>query len=523
MKRALLFLSAVILASALLTGGAEASALSPCKGKWKSGEFAYNFTENYSDFAKRLQRGACEKEWTVLVYMAADNDLYPYALWDLYEMEARFDSERNMAGSSLKTDLLVQVDGPANNDLRRLHIFSGPVAYSKNKTKKDFENARLDEVKSPIVERPLEDKKSEKERLAEFLAWGVKNYPAKQYMVIVWGHGQGWKAYPVKRPVRSHTLQPSDMPEAFPTDSQPDAKFGGIAFRQSANSWLDIPALRQVLEAFKRQTGKPVDVYASDACLMQMLEVSYELSANARFVVGSTQVQNFLGLPYRRIMYELNSGRFNGQRAANRPSVDGKDEAYLLAKMIPQLMKQSLDPRAGSQGRADKEAQKFVTSSALTSAELQRLLIPELKLLGAALKAYMQEEPMRVMDLQFVMQNAPAFEGSAQDFGIFLGLLELQLKEEKARDAKGETAAAANLKDQVIRTKDVLNRTVLAYAYGNGYGVDDAKMVSFIPRAVSLWLPVAPEEYKTRKAEFGSSRFYKDTRWGEWLDAAYPN
>lgn len=116
--------------------------------------------------------------------------------------------------------------------------------------------------------------------------------------------------YPVEDPAKSRFLTKSDFPE-FPVAST-DKDFGGIAFRQSSNSWLDIPGLKYALDSFARKNDV-VDVYASDACLMQMLEVSYELSDSARFIVGSAQVQNFLGLPYRRIMYELNTGRFNGQ------------------------------------------------------------------------------------------------------------------------------------------------------------------------------------------------------------------
>ena len=78
---------------------------------------------------------------------------------------------------------------------------------------------------------------------------------------------------------------------------------------------------------------------------MQMLEVSYEIGAGARFVVGSAQVQSYLGLPYRRLLYELNSGRFNGLRKDSRGSLDSEDEPLLLARMIPQLMKSSLNPR----------------------------------------------------------------------------------------------------------------------------------------------------------------------------------
>lgn len=518
MKRVLPLIAA-LLASAFL-GSAEASALSPCRAKWKSQDYTYDFREPYDSFHERLDRENCEKEWTVLVYMAADNDLYSYALWDLFEMEARFESDRNSAGSTLKTDLLVQVDGPARDDLRRLHVFSGPVAYAK-KSKSDFESSSLDDVKSPVAARLREGRKSEKDRLLEFLLWGAKEYPAKNYLVIVWGHGQGWKAYPVKRPAKSRSLERDDLDLPQFPEGDDDADFGGIAFRQSAGSWLDIPALRSALDSFRRATGKPVDVYASDACLMQMLEVSYELSKSARFVVGSTQVQNFLGLPYRRILYELNTGRFNGMRKANRNGNDGKDEAYLLAKMIPELMKQSLDPRRGSQGRADREAQQFVTSSAITSAEFRQVLIPEIRRLGSALKAYLKEDSMRAMDLQFVLQNAPSLEGSAQDFGIFLGLLELQLREEKMRT--GETRAAAKLKETVIAAKDALNRAVLAFAYGSAYAIDgNTKMLGFVPRAVSLWLPVASEEYRSRRAEFAASQFYKETRWADWLDLVYP-
>lgn len=63
----------------------QASALPSCKEQWKNQDYQYNFKEDYSDFQNRLQRNQCEKDWTVLVYMAADNDLNPYALMDLLD------------------------------------------------------------------------------------------------------------------------------------------------------------------------------------------------------------------------------------------------------------------------------------------------------------------------------------------------------------------------------------------------------------------------------------------------------
>jgi hypothetical protein len=514
--------SAILLAVmifASVPGWARNSSVPNCREIWPRGQHRFTFEESYEDFSQKLKRTGCEKDWTVLVYMAADNDLFPYALWDLFEMEARFESDGTVAGSSLKTDLVVEVDGPAKDDRRRIHVFSGPVEYS-HRTKTEFDRLDLSSVKSPLVERLREGSESEQKRLEQFLLWGAKNYPAKNYMVIVWGHGQGWKAYPVSRPAQSRTISKEDLSVDFPATAS-DKRFGGIAFRQSSGTWLDIPALRKALDSFTSEIGRPVDVYASDACLMQMLEVSYELNENARFIVGSTQVQNFLGLPYRRLMYELNSGRFNGQRSRNRHSVDESDEPLFLARMIPQLMRASFDPRRGSQGRSDREAQKFITSSALTSSELGRRLLPELARLSKAIRDYVAEEKLRALDLQFVLQNVPSLEGSAQDFGIFLGFLELQISEEQKKSSNPPSVAAERLKKQLVETKEALDLTVLAYAYGTSYGVDDAKMISFVPRAVSLWLPASSDEYRLRRAEFMKSQLYKDSQWNLWLDQVY--
>lgn len=516
MKRNALALLALLL---LLFSGAEAGARPSCRDSWKNQSTDFDFKETYATYQQRLRRGECEKDWAILVYMAADNNLFPFALWDLFEMEAAYKT-RDRAGSTVKADLIVQVDGTGANDLRRLHIFSGPVEY-KEKLKDDFLNSSLDDVKSPVIEKLAEkNSDSEKKRLEDFLLWAQEKYPAKNTMVIVWGHGQGWKSYPVDDKAKSRLLERTELP-SFPK-AKPDAAFGGIAFRQSSGSVLDIPALADVLGTYRAVAGKPVDIYASDACLMQMLEVSYELSPNARFLVGSAQVQSFLGLPYRRMMYELNTGHFNGLKKENRPGVDGNDEAFLLAKMLPTLMKQSLDPKRGLQGKFEKEAQESMTSSALTSGEMQNLLIPEITRVAAALKNYLLEDSSRLLEVRYVTQNVPTFEGQAQDFGIFLGYLDQLVQEERAKQGGSMTRGAEKLREAVIKAKQALDRSVLSFAYGSAYGVDGkTQLLGYVPRAVSIWLPVAGKEYKSRRDEFIASRLYKATRWHEWLDLIF--
>ena len=73
-----------------------------CREVWKNRDLAkYDAAKDaaltkdgdlgYPAYQKRLKtsgidRSSCYKDWTILVYMAADNDLHPYALWDLEEM-----------------------------------------------------------------------------------------------------------------------------------------------------------------------------------------------------------------------------------------------------------------------------------------------------------------------------------------------------------------------------------------------------------------------------------------------------
>lgn len=501
------FFSALLLAQLPLASAAD---LPACREQWAAlipaNQHKYDYASDarqqrgrgnfgYSKYKERTRRQECRKDWAVLVYMAADNNLFPYALWDLYEMEAGFASAKNAAGSTLKADLLVQIDTKGRSGLRRLHIFETPETYSV-KSLADFQARTLADVRSPVVENAPEPA-TEAEKFRSFLEWARANYPADHYMVVVWGHGQGWKAY-----------APGE---------KPGKDFGGIGLSQTSGKRLDIPAIRDALAAFNRAAGKEqLDVYASDACLMQMVEVAGELTSVSRFIVGSTQVQTFLGLPYRRLLYELNTGRFNGQRAGATGSVDADDEPYLLAKMIPELMRQSLHPELGSQGRSDAKAIRTITSSALSSANLARQLAPAMSDLGKALDDYLAEDPMRAMDLGKLLDKVPGFEGGAQDLGVFLGMLEDQLSLAARENGEHRTLIAA--RRSAMNARQALGESALSFAYGTDYGWDSNGRMGYAPRAVSVWLPKSPEEYEARRAEFLLSKFYRETSWSRWLD-----
>jgi len=197
------------------------------------------------------------KEWTVMVYMNGKNDLESAGFEDIQEMEK--------VGSSDKINIIVEwgrmngqrgdtsVDGNWTGS-RRYYIF------------KDRNNSK---IKSKIVGRFKNVDMGDWRHLVDFARWAKKKYPAKRYMLVIWNHGTGWK-----------------------TDKRlPEGK--GISYDFDTNNHISTPELQMAM----KKIGK-VDILAFDACLMQMLEVAYEVREYANYIFASEQVLPASGFPY---------------------------------------------------------------------------------------------------------------------------------------------------------------------------------------------------------------------------------
>lgn len=103
--------------------------------------------------------------WTLLVYMAADNDLDPNAEADLQEMVSAF------ATDDARVVVLVdRIDAPAKR-----------LLLQKGATK---ELADLGEVNT-----------GDGKVLADFVTWALKTYPADRTAILFWNHGEGWPGF----------------------------------------------------------------------------------------------------------------------------------------------------------------------------------------------------------------------------------------------------------------------------------------------------------------------------------------
>ena len=191
------------------------------------------------------------REWTVLVYMAADNDLSQWADSDLVELER--------VGSNDELAIVVQLDKPVVG-ASRLYVHDGASVL--------LQDIGIIDMCDPQI-------------LSQFLVWGMQYYPASKYCVVLWDHGTGWTA---------------EAQRSFGTDWSSGNRLG------VANG-----DLRRAFADSYQYTGETVTLLAFDACLMQMVEVLRELQGYVQVCVAPQTLCPLPGFQYDNIFSTVKS------------------------------------------------------------------------------------------------------------------------------------------------------------------------------------------------------------------------
>ena len=472
----------------------------------------------YEIYYRSLNRKKCHKEWTLLVFMAADNDLSPYAYWDIYEMERLLSGQNNLGATTDSVDVIVELDTLGKNGVNRYHIFQTNQIYDSSVDLDFFSSFNENNINSPIIKKYLEQNNTVKDqniRFARFITQSMRDYPSKHYMVVIWGHGEGYigKNYKTKL-TKAHPSLPTLLngkylsPESVTVEAlnqQYNVKtkkefpynkvFGGVAFDYTDISFLDIPSIQQTIKKtlFQLQYDKPIDIIAFDACLMQTLEVATELSDITNYVIGSTQIQDYLGLPYRMILDKLNE----------------KISPFDLAKKIPSLVSQAMQ-KDGYQGLISVKNKGTFTTSTLSTHTLKNYFIPSFMEFSQSLIDYIEEDMFRLLDLKVIFENSPSFQGETRDIGIILATIEQLLYAEK-NNAK-ETLKGIHLKNQILKLWQNLNQMVLENSFGPYYtdsslSEKDTYFLNYF-KGFALWIPSNKKLYDHRIEEFRKSALY---------------
>lgn len=213
--------------------------------------------------------GASEpRQWTFLVFVNGDNNLDPMAVADINEMEA--------VGSSDAVNIVVQVDRSSSgdwSDTRRYYI-------TQDENENQISSTRLD-VNPQLGELDMGDPQT----LVDFVNWGIENYPAEHYAVVIWDHGSGWYKAP---------QTPDYFAKAVSWDDQSGNNIG------VANGELE-----GALAEIQATLGKKIELLGFDACLMQMWEVEDIAASYADVMVTSEHTEAGIGWAYDEFLDDL--------------------------------------------------------------------------------------------------------------------------------------------------------------------------------------------------------------------------
>lgn len=246
---------------------------------------------------------------TVIEYMIADNNLYPYAVQNINDMEAAWDelSEQEKGG--------------------RMVVYLHPVAAASRwaPTDPDYdETPRLlliaGDQTGRIASRVLktysrEQDPTDPEVMARVVADAMELAPGAGYGLAFWSHGSGWLPAESYQPLRSAIPVWDDagwsgsklagIGESARTSSENGTKAGneGItsySFGISSsfgNSEMEIDAMSRALAGF----GK-FDFILFDACHMACIELAWEFRDRADYLISSVAEVLGAGFPYREIL-----------------------------------------------------------------------------------------------------------------------------------------------------------------------------------------------------------------------------
>ncbi len=209
-------------------------------------------------------------EWTLLLFMNGKNDLQEYVDIGLKQLEQVAHPESiNVIAQAGK------LDWPT---VKRLKISKASTTVLQDLGASDMGDAKT---------------------LKDFIHWGVENYPARHYLLILWDHGYGW-----------HADEEDDTPVKPGT--------WDISTDDTTQHTITTLEFAAVVEDFSKLIGRKIDIVSSDACFMASLEVAYELTPYVDYYLGSEDLEPESGWPYHHILEQW------AKNANPSPEVIGK-------------------------------------------------------------------------------------------------------------------------------------------------------------------------------------------------------
>lgn len=219
--------------------------------------------------------GKPKKEWTVLVYANGKADgadrLAPSVIREL-----------EVAGSDDNMDIVAQLGRKGRIYDKVTKDWSGTKRYH---IQRNFDPPGVQQelmswfippytqgIVSPVLQDMGKADMGSSASLSEFLQWGMKEYPAKNYAVVIYGEGGGMTGAGVDEET-GHRLTPE--------------------------------GIRQAMLEAKLATGEEIDLVAFDSDHMGGLETAAQLKDSAKIMVASQAAMNLGSIQLDMVMKDL--------------------------------------------------------------------------------------------------------------------------------------------------------------------------------------------------------------------------
>lgn len=244
-------------------------------------------TANFKGLESLAIRPDANRAWTILVYIAADNNLEQFGINDINEMEKGLPS-------SGAVEVIALIDRAKGHD-KREGDWTDARVY---RIKKDND---LNKINSELLANLGEVNLGDPGTIENFTHHAFRAFPARQRMFIMWNHGGGWAS-------QAHDEDNGKTP---PGDDD-----------------VKLAELRSGLSKGMKSAGvKHIDIVGFDMCLMAQIETAMSLRGIAKIMVASQNLEPGHGWPYDALLPAFGD-RVKGGRGLAQVIVQEFDKYY---------------------------------------------------------------------------------------------------------------------------------------------------------------------------------------------------
>jgi len=408
-------------------------------------------TSGADDVSEEVEPPAV-KSWTVLIYLCADNSLYTNGWMDMNKLE--------MVGSTESMNLVVQFDQNPEFDIYGNDF--GPKGCGRYIITRNPQN-EVGTITSPEVQSLGNVNSGDPDTLVNFVKWGMTNYPANKYAIILWNHGAGWRA----KGTRAGAIK-------------------AICYDQEYEDWISEYELRQAFSQIREEYGKKVELIGMDACLMGMLEVGYDIQDAGKWFCASCETVPETGWPYHHFLADLRED----------PSMSGQNLASTIVTRYKMSYDEYIDYDYDGDNISDDEYEMPISNTGIAATSLDRI-----NNIVSAVNDFASDA---VSKIDSEKENLLAAQSTAQamSYPDFIDLSDFMYQ------VKQQDGIDSGLSDLATDVMTAVDNTVVYEYHGSSLATNTG--------GLSIWLPDL-NFYSTYITSYTALPFAQDTEWPEFL------